>query len=72
MADEDLIGVSVAWQGMTKRLWLSGPTGDDAKESLKQAFVALDEEGDEAGDWREFLDVAIGVFKRHGFTWVDN
>ena len=72
MIDEELIGVSLVWQGMTKRLWLAGPAGRQGSESLTQAIKALDEEGDSAGDWWEFLNAAVGVFKRHGFVWVDN
>ena len=72
MADGEPIGVTVVWQGMRKRLWLSGPGGPRGAEDLKRAMMALDEEGETADDWRSFLETAVKVFKAHGFAWIDN
>lgn len=72
MADEGPIGITVVWKGMRKRLWLSGPEGAQGREALQQALTALDQGGDAADDWPEFLAMAVRVFKDHGFVWVDN
>jgi hypothetical protein len=71
-ANEELIGLSLVWQAMTKRVWLAGPADPQGSANLRQAIKALDGEGDRVEGWGEFLDVAVRVFKDHGFTWVDN
>jgi len=71
VAEDKLIGVNLAWGGMSKRLWLSGPAGEDGRTQLKRALMELDVEGDGASDWPSFLALAVDVFKKHGFLWVD-
>jgi len=71
MADEELIGVTLAWRGTTKRLFLAGPGGAKGKALMRQALVALDQQGDEATNWSDFLATAVRVFKDHGFIWAD-
>jgi hypothetical protein len=71
VGEDRLYILTLEWHGMTKRLFVSGPDGDEGKAALKQAVMALDEVGDSAQSFEEFYSGAVQLYKQHGFLWVD-